>query len=458
MLPPAFLLAVGLHLASGESCGNCEFPFTFGVHGYHSRTYTTCTTIADEFGMPWCSTKTNDGFHVQGNWEYCTDPDCPGVTNPAMEEDERNAVGKCVCGVPNKPKTKDRGTGNHRIVGGVEVGVGEFPWQVALLFGSNITTAQGCGGTLITDRHVLTAAHCTSRSDPSDIHVLLGDTSLTLSNEIESLVKSVSKIDNHEEYNDVTIENDISILTLDSPVNLTSHQNIKPACLPALGTTFDNAIATVSGWGTTQAGYLVDWLNKVEVTAYAYGDCGSITDDMTPDMLCAGVKEGGKDSCQGDSGGPLITSDPAQSDAQAVIGVVSWGYGCAREDSLGVYSEVSHNREWIDGKISGGVTCPPPDDPANSGSTVVTEESTTSMVTTPTTAATDCYETNMIPSLKKVSKGRMMKTDTAEECQNKCQDHEYCQFFRWKKSKKFCVLLSVSYKQKNGFISGPRNC
>ena len=61
---------------------------------------------------------------------------------------------------------------------------------------------------------------------------------------------------------------------------------------------------------------------------------------MTEDMLCAGVRAGGRDSCQGDSGGPLVTSSDLNNGAATLAGVVSWGFGCAEEDSLGIYAEV----------------------------------------------------------------------------------------------------------------------
>ena len=80
--------------------------------------------------------------------------------------------------------------------------------------------------------------------------------------------------------------------------------------------------------------------------------------DMTDDMMCAGVKAGGKDSCQGDSGGPLVSADPAQAGAMSLVGVVSWGYGCAVADSLGIYAEVSHFVPWLLQNMPDLSTCP----------------------------------------------------------------------------------------------------
>ena len=130
----------------------------------------------------------------------------------------------------------------------------------------------------------------------------VGETTFALSNEATSFIVDVAKIANHPDYSSSSNANDISVLTLARPLDLTSHPNIKPACLPAAGATFSPSPATVSGWGTVASGLqAVVWLNKVEVQVFAScseaGQAGT-----TEDMICAGVSQGGKDSCQGDSG------------------------------------------------------------------------------------------------------------------------------------------------------------
>merc|ERR1711953_1646292 len=100
-------------------------------------------------------------------------------------------------------------------------------------------------------------------------------------------------------------------------------------------------------------------LHEVDVTVFADGNCGEMNQYMTPDMLCAGVMEGGKDACQGDSGGPLFISDPANNNAKTLIGAVSWGFGCANPGQLGIYAEVSYFRDWIDSQIPDMNTCGP---------------------------------------------------------------------------------------------------
>merc|ERR1712083_227279 len=141
-----------------------------------------------------------------------------------------------------------------------------------------------------------------------------------------SFIINVKAIKQHPDYDSATIANDISILELESAVDLYSFPTIKPICLPAQGATFPNEQATVSGWGTlASGGSSPSTLHEVDVTVFADGNCGEMNQYMTPDMLCAGLMEGGKDACQGDSGGPLVASDPERNMAMSLVCVVSWG-------------------------------------------------------------------------------------------------------------------------------------
>ena len=206
----------------------------------------------------------------------------------------------------------------------------------------------------------------------------------------------------HPDYNSANYQNDISILELDQALQLTAYPNIKPICLPASGTTYPNSTATVSGWGTlSSAGNLVVHLNEVDVTVFADGDCGSMNSYMSSDMLCAGVKEGGQDSCQGDSGGPLFTSDPANNGAKTLIGVVSWGFGCAAADQLGIYAEVAHFRGYIDSILPDMNTCGPPhgseltNSPTTEASTTTSPPFTSSPI--PNTSSTSRFGNYVFP-------------------------------------------------------------
>ena len=152
--------------------------------------------------------------------------------------------------------------------------------QIALLFyGSSDPKYQGCGGALVSDRHVITAAHCTDGQTPEGLKVLVGDITFALNNEATSFVKAVKTIKQHPDYDSVTISNDITVLELDSPIDLTAYPNIKPVCLPAKGTTFGGTTAIVSGWGTVSSGgYSNAHLHEVSVNVYNQGECGAILD------------------------------------------------------------------------------------------------------------------------------------------------------------------------------------
>ena len=208
-------------------------------------------------------------------------------------------------------------------------------------------------------KYVVTAAHCTDGQSASNLKVRVGDTSLDEEFEATSFTIGVKSIKQHASYNSGTLENDISILELESDVPLDLYPNIKPACLPDAGALFPGD-AIVTGWGTVESGgHLTSYLNEVGVTVFADGNCGYMTSQITSDMMCAGLMEGGKDACQGDSGGPMVASDPARNYAMSLIGVVSWGYGCAGPDLLGIYAEVSHFTSWLNQQMPDINTCPP---------------------------------------------------------------------------------------------------
>ncbi|XP_054709106.1 trypsin-1-like [Uloborus diversus] len=106
-------------------------------------------------------------------------------------------------------------------------------------------------------------------------------------------------------------------------------------------------MATVTGWGTTsQGGSLSETLRAVDVPIMTDDECRKAYEDMIEDsMICAGYEEGGKDSCQGDSGGPFVQR--SESGVSTLIGIVSWGKGCAQPNNPGVYTETAHFMDWI---------------------------------------------------------------------------------------------------------------
>ncbi|XP_012683911.2 transmembrane protease serine 4b [Clupea harengus] len=229
--------------------------------------------------------------------------------------------------------------GEDRIVGGSDTFVEEWPWQASLQW----MEQHRCGGSLISLRWVLTAAHCfTSRTKAVDHwRVVLGKTIMGSSGGI-----SVEKIIIHRSYKHTLNDYDIALMQLSKPV--TTGDSVRPVCLPPYHLPLKTGEQlVVTGWGLLQEnGQLASVLQKATVPLIDRQVCtrpSSYSNSITPRMLCAGYIEGGVDSCQGDSGGPLVylTSH------WQLIGVVSSGMGCARTNYPGIYTNISTVLEWI---------------------------------------------------------------------------------------------------------------
>ncbi|XP_076057508.1 trypsin-1-like isoform X2 [Oratosquilla oratoria] len=240
--------------------------------------------------------------------------------------------------------------GLNRIVGGTKAAPGEIPYQVSFQDISYGFDFHFCGGAVYSNNYVITAAHCVDGEDPenpNNLKVVVGELNLSLVETTEQDVK-VSGIVQHEDYNGYTIENDIALLRLASPLAMNSY--VQPIALPEPGFTAIGE-CVVSGWGTTsEGGSASNDLLKVSVPILKDDRCRDLygSANIVDSMICAGYPAGGKDSCQGDSGGPLACGGPGSS--RYLAGVVSWGYGCARPDYPGVYTEVSYFVDWIKAK------------------------------------------------------------------------------------------------------------
>lgn len=273
----------------------------------------------------------------------CLSSSCLAVPPPAPVTPAPTfaPLASCKCGV--------RGVSRTRIVGGQAAQKNEYPWQVALVrTGSN---SPFCGGTLLSDRTVITAAHCAT--DVSRFQVVVGEHDIRAGDGEQRI--SPASWTSHPNYNTNTQDNDFAIIQLASPVIFTTA--VSPVCLPSSSGTFSGNTATVTGWGTlSSGGSQPNILQEVDVTVASNSQCITGTayssGEITSNMLCASA--GGKDSCQGDSGGPLVTEEGG---AFSLIGVVSWGYGCAQANAPGVYSRVTAQKDWIQGQMRGG-TCP----------------------------------------------------------------------------------------------------
>nr|XP_033320877.1 proclotting enzyme-like isoform X1 [Megalopta genalis] len=288
-----------------------------------------------------------------------------------QKEEEEEAVpvisGPRACGTSAKSLS--------RLVGGQPAGPTEWPWMAALL---RKDESRYCGGVLITDRHVLTAAHCVYRHAPRDIKVRLGEYDFSAAPEDSRASDfAVSEIRVHRYFDRVLYENDIAIAKLLRPTVFDEH--IWPVCLPPIDQTFENedAVVTgsletgvsaiskiyhrricrsenvgtrdplVSGWGTSYyGGPASSVLMEVAVPIWPRNLCArSFVRRIPETMMCAGAYEGGRDACQGDSGGPLLHR--LANGRWVNAGIVSWGIRCGEPGRPGVYTRVNAYLDWI---------------------------------------------------------------------------------------------------------------
>ncbi|MFD5427663.1 S1 family peptidase [Streptomyces sp. NPDC127084] len=240
-----------------------------------------------------------------------------------------------------------------RIIGGTEVSSDAYPFMTALLTkgkGSALKR-QFCGGSLISDTVVMTAAHCVTGMEAKDLQLVVGRT--TLSNSKQGQVRNARPSEGEGDPGGITIHPrylkgkeayDIAFVELDKPV-----KGIVPIKLPTIGTDAlirPGAKAVVTGWGNTDTELTnyPDRLRQVKVPMLSHDECKvSYREYDRKVNVCAGVE--GKDSCQGDSGGPLFRTVPGRQQP-IQIGVVSYGEGCAAQGAPGVYTSVSSSKLW----------------------------------------------------------------------------------------------------------------
>ncbi|MGW7073772.1 serine protease [Streptomyces sp. NPDC054866] len=231
------------------------------------------------------------------------------------------------------------------VIGGNPVRVADSPWVVALSsrdrFGGT-RSGQFCGGVVVGRSTVLTAAHCLGEevlgvrlSEMSDLKVIAGRDDLGAPGGREIPVRETTV---NPEYDSYSNSGDVAVLSLASPLPqgyvIPMAGRGDPAYEP--GTR-----AAVYGWGdTTGSGDYARTLHSARVRVLPDSTCseaypGSSDGTYTAaSMLCAGELEGGRDACQGDSGGPLVARG-------RLIGLVSWGSGCGKAGSPGVYTRIS---------------------------------------------------------------------------------------------------------------------
>ncbi|GAB6025086.1 mannan-binding lectin serine peptidase 1 (C4 C2 activating component of Ra-reactive factor) [Chamberlinius hualienensis] len=259
---------------------------------------------------------------------------------------------KTMCG---KPKLQVNKTRSGKVVAGRIAPKGSFPWQAMLW---ETWVGQFCGGSLISPRWIITAAHCFTefqqqfnrQLQPDQLSIKLGKHDRSKVDPDEQNL-STDQIILHPKFNKITYDNDIALVRLVRSVSYTN--TVLPICLVNSKLTKDElyekdpVVGSVTGWGTiTEHGMPSAFLREIRLPLVNFSTCANSTNyPVTKNMFCAGYHERVMgDACHGDSGGPYTVNYQGQ---WYLIGIVSWGEGCDREGKYGFYTKVDNYINWI---------------------------------------------------------------------------------------------------------------
>uniref|UniRef100_A0AAY4DI67 Zmp:0000001329 n=1 Tax=Denticeps clupeoides TaxID=299321 RepID=A0AAY4DI67_9TELE len=293
-----------------------------------------------------CQYKNGGCMHYCSNWDRATGVNCSCASGYELDRDGKTCreSGLWVNRFNTSGAFTQNGTDlDQRIVGGQLQKQGGSPWQVL------IRRKDGygfCGGTLINQHWVVTAAHSAVNID--DLEVVCG----MREDPGEQKIK-VSKIISHPFFHAFTFDSDIALLYLEVPVKLGPFAS--PVCLPNTHLSDylvrEGISGLATGWGAIEyLGRSSRFLRKVTLPVVDQHKCIMSTEQLVTDnMFCAGYLEMERDACTGDSGGPFVANFRG---TWFLTGVISWGEKCAEQGKYGVYTRLGNYLQWIEETIS----------------------------------------------------------------------------------------------------------
>ncbi|PBC25530.1 Plasma kallikrein [Apis cerana cerana] len=245
--------------------------------------------------------------------------------------------GRFFCEVQPIKRVKDSTNCNcgwknpSRIVGGINTGINEFPMMAGIK--RTYETGMICGATIISKRYVLTAAHCVTDENSTELAIVVGEHDWSSRTETKATVlHSINKVIIHPNYDVIEKDdwqiNDIALLKTEKDIKF--DDKVGPACLPFQHflDSFAGSDVTVLGWGHTSfKGKLSRILQKATLSMLTQVECHKYYGNIMVNAMCAYAK--GKDACQMDSGGPVLWQNP-RTKRLVNVGITSWGAECGK--------------------------------------------------------------------------------------------------------------------------------
>ncbi|KAJ7317885.1 hypothetical protein JRQ81_004047 [Phrynocephalus forsythii] len=246
-----------------------------------------------------------------------------------------------------------------RIIGGQDAQPGAWPWQVSLqIYRLGIGYVHVCGGSLINNKSLLTAAHCAQKRMIPDAWRAVSGLHHLSDHKKHTIKSRVKTITLHPGFSKNSFENDIALFTLSK--SITYNDYVQPICLPYTSLPLnENTNCYISGWGLKgengSGSQVLQYGNVQYIPREICNSFGWYEGAVSKNYLCAGYESGRVDSCEGDSGGPLMCILPNDNKFY-LVGLTSQGYGCGRPRLPGIYVHLAKYRKWIDLKLRSKTT------------------------------------------------------------------------------------------------------